>query len=116
MGSAPPIDEDEEDEEVDEDSCSQQDKEGNVTTTPTPDTDTEVAQVVKTHTNTHTHSSCYDLTSFSLVGPQFFVSEDDPDSTITKNGKVSSHRKLPIMPHSMLHTSISIPEDVTATT
>ncbi|XP_042631272.1 anion exchange protein 2-like isoform X2 [Cyprinus carpio] len=86
MGAAPPIDEDDEDEEVDEDSCSQLDKEGNVTTTPTPDTDTE-----------------------------FFVSEDDPDSTITKNGKVSSHRKLPIMPHSMLHTSISIPEDVTAT-
>uniref|UniRef100_A0A8C2AEC5 Anion exchange protein n=1 Tax=Cyprinus carpio TaxID=7962 RepID=A0A8C2AEC5_CYPCA len=85
MGAAPPIDEDDEDEEVDEDSCSQLDKEGNVTTTPTPDTDTEVAQVVKTHTNTHTHSSCYDLTSFSLVGPQFFVSEDDPDSTITKN-------------------------------
>uniref|UniRef100_A0A8C2AIF8 Anion exchange protein n=1 Tax=Cyprinus carpio TaxID=7962 RepID=A0A8C2AIF8_CYPCA len=105
MGAAPPIDEDDEDEEVDEDSCSQLDKEGNVTTTPTPDTDTEVAQVVKTHTNTHTHSSCYDLTSFSLVGPQFFVSEDDPDSTITKNGKVSSHRKLPIMPHSMLHTN-----------
>lgn len=88
MGSAPPIDEDEEDEEVDEDSCSQQDKEGNVTTTPTPETDTE-------------------------VDAQFFVSEDDPDSTVNKNGKASPQRKLPIIPHSMLHTSISIPENVT---
>ncbi|XP_026062049.1 anion exchange protein 2a isoform X1 [Carassius auratus] len=88
MGSAPPIDEDEEDEEVDEDSCSQQDKEGNVTTTPTPETDTE-------------------------VDAQFFVSEDDPNSTVNKNGKASPQRKLPIIPHSMLHTSISIPENVT---
>lgn len=116
MGSAPPIDEDEEDEEVDEDSCSQQDKEGNVTTTPTPETDTEVdAQVVKSHTHTHKHTTCYDLTNFSLVGPQFFVSEDDPDSTVKKNGKASPQRKLPIIPHSTLHTSISIPENVTTT-
>ncbi|XP_016358342.1 anion exchange protein 2-like [Sinocyclocheilus anshuiensis] len=93
MGAAPPIDEDDEDEEVDEDSCSQQDKEGNVTTTPTPDTDTKV----------------------DAERAQFFVSEDDPDSIVKKNGKVSPHRKLPIIPHSMLHTSISIPEDVTTT-
>ncbi|XP_052474067.1 anion exchange protein 2 [Carassius gibelio] len=93
MGAAPPIDEDDEDEELDEDSCSQQDKEGNVTTTPTPDTDTEV----------------------DAEQAQFFVSEDDPDSTVKKNGKVSPHRKLSIIPHSTLQTSISIPEDVTAT-
>ncbi|XP_026143355.1 anion exchange protein 2-like [Carassius auratus] len=93
MGAAPPIDEDDEDEELDEDSCSQQDKEGNVTTTPTPDTDTEL----------------------DAEQAQFFVSEDDPDSTVKKNGKVSPHRKLSIIPHSTLQTSISIPEDVTAT-
>ncbi|KAL1280479.1 hypothetical protein QQF64_015079, partial [Cirrhinus molitorella] len=94
MGAAPPIDEDDEDEEVEEDSCSQQDKEGNVTTTPTPETDTEV----------------------DAEQAQFFVSEDDPDSTVKKNGKASVHRKLPIIPHSTLHTSISIPEDVTTAT
>ncbi|KTF95416.1 hypothetical protein cypCar_00050339, partial [Cyprinus carpio] len=48
-----------------------------------------------------------------FVGSQFFVSEDDPDSK--KNGKASPQRKLPIIPHSTLHTSISIPENVTAT-
>ncbi|XP_050987506.1 anion exchange protein 2a isoform X1 [Labeo rohita] len=94
MGAAPPIDEDDEDEEMDEDSCSQQDKEGNVTTTPTPETDTEV----------------------DAEQAQFFVSEDDPDSSVKKNGKALPHRKLPIIPHSTLHTSISIPEDVTVAT
>ncbi|XP_056333445.1 anion exchange protein 2a isoform X1 [Danio aesculapii] len=87
MGAAPPIDEDDEDEEADEDSCSQQDREGNVTTTPTPDTDTEDRERA-----------------------QFFVSEDDPK----KNGGVSPHRKSSITSHSKLHTSISIPENVTA--
>ncbi len=116
MGSAPPIDEDEEDEELDEDSCSQQDKEGNVTTTPTPETDTEVDAQVKTHTHTHTHTLLVMiLHNFSLVGPQFFVSEDDPDSTVKKNDKASPQRKLPIIPHSMLHTSSSIPENFTTT-
>uniref|UniRef100_A0A673KDG5 Anion exchange protein n=1 Tax=Sinocyclocheilus rhinocerous TaxID=307959 RepID=A0A673KDG5_9TELE len=45
----------------------------------------------------------------------FFVSEDDPDSTVKKNGKASPQRKLPIIPHSTLHTSISIPENVATT-
>lgn len=83
-GAAPPIDEDDEDEEADEDSCSQQEKEGTVST---PDTDTEINN------------------------EQCLVSIDDPDSSVKKNGKVTPHRKLPILPHSALHTSINISRD-----
>ncbi len=69
-----------------------------------------------THTHTHTHTLLVMiLHNFSLVGPQFFVSEDDPDSTVKKNDKASPQRKLPIIPHSMLPTSSSIPENFTTT-
>ncbi|XP_051989575.1 anion exchange protein 2-like isoform X2 [Xyrauchen texanus] len=87
-GAAPPIDEDDEEEEVDGDSCSQQDKEGNITNTPTPDTDTEV----------------------STDRAQFFVSEDDPASSVKKNGKALPHRKVSIIASSAPHTIIYIPE------
>ncbi|XP_051984394.1 anion exchange protein 2-like [Xyrauchen texanus] len=92
-GAAPPIDEDDEDEEEDEDSCSQQEREGIATTTPTPDTDTEV----------------------HIEGAQFFVSEDDPASSVKKNGSASPHRKVSIIANSAPHTSIKIPGDATLT-
>ncbi|XP_051554781.1 anion exchange protein 2-like isoform X2 [Myxocyprinus asiaticus] len=92
-GAAPPIDEDDEDEDEDDDPCSQQDREGIATTTPTPDTDTEV----------------------HIEGAQFFLSEDDPASSVKKNGSASPHRKVSIIANSAPHTSINIPEDATLT-
>lgn len=51
------------------------------------------------------------LQTHSVFDPQCFESIVDPDSSVEENGKVTPHRKLPILPNSALHTSIDIPSD-----
>ncbi|XP_030630473.1 anion exchange protein 2a [Chanos chanos] len=84
---APTIEEDEEDEEGEEESCAHQDGDGNTTTSPTPDTDTD--------------------TQTEVV--QFFVSDDD------QHVRSSPPRQLNIVPECALHTSRSVPENITMT-